>query len=374
MNSSLKLLSVSGIDIRMHITFPLILIFAAFQFGFLSGAGVTGALFGVIVVSLLFVLVTLHELGHSFAARYYGIPVEQIVLLPIGGVAQLKSMSRKPIQEFVIAIAGPAVNVAIALLMIVIAPLIGINFTNPLALITGGISLTLTTILGYLFYYNVALAVFNMLPAFPMDGGRVLRALLAMRLPYGKATKYAVNVGRGLAILMGIYGLVGGGIFLILIAFFIYAGASQELRAVAFYDELAGYRVSDAFTSQALVLSPYDNLQRAMSLKMTGMQSGFPVVYAGQLVGYLSDEALLAAVSEKGLWAMVRDAMSKNINPVSLHNPLYDVQERMQQEQTNSFPVVDGTQFLGMISYRQIREFIKTMRMNPDWVSQAQSA
>jgi Zn-dependent protease len=132
MNSSLKLFSVRGIDIRLHITFPLILVWAAFQFGLIAGLGLTGALFGIITISLLFVLVTLHELGHSFAALHYGVPVKQIVLLPIGGVAQLREMPDKPVQEFVIAIAGPAVNVLIAILMGMAAIAFRIPIVNPI--------------------------------------------------------------------------------------------------------------------------------------------------------------------------------------------------------------------------------------------------
>lgn len=353
MRSSFKILAVRGIDIRLHITFPLILLWGALQFGYLAGNGATGALFGIIFVILLFTLVTLHELGHSFAALHFNVPVKRIVLLPIGGVAQLAEMPRKPYQEFIIAIAGPAVNFAIALLLLAVAPLLGVSLSNPLALL-GNISFDATTILGYLFYYNAALAVFNLIPAFPMDGGRVLRSLLAMRMKYGRATNIAVRVGQTLAIAMGIYGLLNGGFFIILIAFFIFNGAQQENRAVGQAERLRTLSVSQAIVREPLVLSPYDNLQRAINLRRLGIQSEFPVVYAGQLIGYVYEETLTHAIAQRPMWTPVRDIMSKQINPVSISSNLDDVQRRMQSEKLTVLPVVSGTQFLGLVSYRSI--------------------
>lgn len=353
MSSSFKLLSVGGIDIRLHITFPLILLWGAFQFGFLGGNGAAGALFGVLFIILLFTLVTLHELGHSFAALHFNVPVRQIVLLPIGGVAQLSEMPRKPYQEFVIAVAGPAVNFVIGLLLLAIAPLLGISLASPLALL-GDISFTLETIIGYLFYYNAALAIFNLIPAFPMDGGRILRSLLAMRMRYGRATNIAARIGQTLAIAMGLYGILNGGFFIILIAFFIFNGAQQENRVVRQIEKLRTLNVSKAIMRQPLVLSPYDNLQRAINLRRLGTQSDFPVVYAGQLIGYVYDATLTQAIARKPMWTPIRDIMSKQINPVSISSNLDDVQRRMQQEKLSTLPVVSGTQFLGLVSYQSI--------------------
>lgn len=368
MSGSFKLFSISGIDIRIHATFPLILIWAAFQFGFLVNGGLSGALFGITVVLLLFVLVTLHELGHSFAARYFGVPVERIVLLPIGGVAQLKRMPRKPYQEFIIAIAGPAVNVAVALILLASAPIFGVSFANPIALLTGSATLSLAAIMGYVFYYNAALAVFNMIPAFPMDGGRVLRSLLAMRLEYGRSTQIATTVGRILAVALGIYGIMNGGISLILIAFFVYNGATMENRMVQRSERLRGLKVEHAYTRQPLVLSPYDNLQRAINFRKTGLQREFPVVYAGQLMGFVREADLLTAVAEKPLWTMVKEIMTQNIHPVSEGSRLEEVQERMQEERISALPVVNGTQFLGLITNRQIADILNSLRMRPDLI------
>ena len=232
MGQSIKLFSVRGIDIRMHITFPLILIWSALQFGLISRGGYEGAIFGVVATLLLFVVVVLHELGHSVAAQYYGIEVEQIVLLPIGGVAQLTRMPEKPIQEFVIAIAGPAVNFALAILFGLIALLAGISLSLDRlpSLLLGLDRMSLLALFGYVFSSNLLRAIFNLIPAFPMDGGRVLRALLATRMAYARATTAAVGIGQALAFLMGIYGFIQGNFFWVLIALFIYSGAGQERR------------------------------------------------------------------------------------------------------------------------------------------------
>ncbi|MCP5099261.1 MAG: CBS domain-containing protein [Chloroflexi bacterium] len=372
MNSSLKLFSIRGIALRVHITFPLILIWSAFQYGSLGGGGLTGALFGIITVTLLFVLVTLHELGHSFAALHYGVPVEQIVLLPIGGVAQLKRMPRSPKQEFVIALAGPAVNVALALLMWGTAVSLGFGWFNPLSPFTNGISLTFASIYNYIFFYNVILAVFNMFPAFPMDGGRVLRSLLAMRLNYGKATSIAVRIGRGLAWVMGIYGLFNGGFLLVLIAYFIHNGATQEGRLVQYYEKIRGMTVHQAFSPQVAMLSPDDTIQRALTLRLMENQSNFPVFHQGNMVGFLTEQDLLTAFRHRGANTLVSSVMSPQIAPVSLDSELADAHQRMQTEQLSALPVMDGLQFFGIITLRQIHALLQN-RTRPDWVMPTRS-
>ena len=260
MGNAFKLFAVKGIDIKVHITFPLILIWAAIQFGVLAGAGWTGALFGVIVVTLLFVIVTLHELGHSFAALRYNVPVQDIILLPIGGVAQLKRIPENPIQEFVIAVAGPAVNFVLAILLALIMIPLGISFENPATLLNNLDSITLTNVFNFVFIYNLFLALFNLIPAFPLDGGRIFRALLALRLPYPRATSIAVSVGRTFAFLLGLYGFLGGGFFLIILAIFIYIGAGQEGTMVQVRSILRGVRVSDAYSRQVRTLTSGDRL------------------------------------------------------------------------------------------------------------------
>jgi Zn-dependent protease/predicted transcriptional regulator len=370
MNSSLKLFSVRGIDIRVHLTFPLILIWAAFQFGVLGGGGLAGALFGVISISLLFVLVTLHELGHSFAALNYGVPVERIVLLPIGGVAQLRHMPDNPKQEFVIALAGPAVNVALAILMGGVALLFGLPLSNPL---TSGISLTFGAIFSYIFFYNVVLALFNMIPAFPMDGGRVLRSALAMKLDYGRATNIASSIGRVLAVIFGIYGLLNGQFFSVLIAIFIYSGATQEAKMVQFRQRLRGYTVQQAYSNQVPVLDPSDSLRNVVNWTARGL-TDFPVAQFGTYVGFLGNERLMTALQQNGPDQTVSSVMARDVQPVSLTTDLYDVQQRMSNEGLNVLPVVEYGRIIGIISTKHIRHMLRMAAMQPDLFPRVQSA
>jgi Zn-dependent protease len=370
MNSSLKLFSVRGIDIRVHLTFPLILVWAAFQFGVLGGGGLAGALFGVIAISLLFVLVTLHELGHSFAALHYGVPVERIVLLPIGGVAQLRNMPDNPKQEFVIALAGPAVNVALAILMGGTAVLFGLPLTNPL---TSGILLTFGALFSYIFFYNVILAIFNMIPAFPMDGGRVLRSALAMKLEYGQATSIAVSLGRGLAVLFGLYGLLNGQFFSVLIAIFIFSGATQEGQMVKFRQRLRGYTVQQAYTNQIPILRPDDSLSEVANWMARGV-TDFPVSQFDSYVGFLDNQRLMEALQQSGSSQTVAATMARDVEPVSLTADLYDVQQRMSHEGLSALPVVEYGRIVGVISNRHIRQMLRMAAMQPELFPRVQSA
>ncbi len=374
MGSSLKLFTVRGIDIRLHMTFPLILLWAAFQFGLASGAGLTGAMFGVTAVSLLFVLITLHELGHSFVAQHYGAPVKQIILSPIGGVAQLMRMPEKPVEEFVIAIAGPAVNLALAGLMWGTAVLFNIDLGSPLRVLMGYGGVTGSALFTYIFVYNIFLAVFNLIPAFPMDGGRVFRSLLAMRLDYVRATRIAAAVGRGVAILMGIYGLFNGGIFMVLIAVFIFSGATQEERLVRLRGSLRGYTVQQSYSPSAYQISPYHNLQHVVDFMLIGGQSSFPVSQGELYVGFLTRGRLEQALQTRGRHTWISDVMRRDVRPVSLTTDIYEVQQRLDSEQLDALPVVENGRCLGLITRRNIQELYRLSQIAPGSLPKVQSA
>ena len=233
---------------------------------------------------------TLHEYGHALTARHYGIQTRSILLLPIGGVANLERMPEKPHQEMVIAIAGPLVNFAIAALLV------------PVVFLMGGVEAAgkpgpdqcterqparrpaLTNLLLYLFLTNVLLALFNLLPAFPMDGGRLLRALLAMVIPYMQATRIAVLIGRLVAVGMAVYGIFTGGITLMLVAFFVYVGGSAELEAVSSRAVLRSVRAGAAIAPGAISLYTSERLERAhgpdlddLSDRLSGARPGGPL-------------------------------------------------------------------------------------------------
>lgn len=372
MNRSFKLLTIRGIDLRLHITFPLILAWAAIQFGMLFGT-VSGAIFGIVAISLLFALVTLHELGHSFAAIAYGVPVKQIILTPIGGVAQLTRMPDKPVQELVVAIAGPAVNIVIAVLLAALALAYGISVPSLFTTFSALEGTTLLTLFSYIFVSNLFLAIFNLLPAFPMDGGRILRALLALRIDYARATKIAAGIGRVLAVGLGIFGLINGNFFMIFIAIFIFGAATQESRLTQIRHQLQGFTVQQAYTTTAYRLESHYTLQQAANMMTYSGQRDFAVVSGDQLVGFLSSEDLREAMRSQPAHTSIATIMQRNVNPVSPTTDLFSVQERLVKEGANALPVASQSgRFLGIITRQHIAELYRMVQSNPPVVSGTQ--
>ncbi|MDX1413711.1 MAG: site-2 protease family protein [Candidatus Promineifilaceae bacterium] len=373
MNKSFRIISLWGIDLRVHITFPLILAWAALQFGIMFGS-LAGAVFGIVAISLLFVLVTLHELGHSFAARAYDVPVKQIILTPIGGVAQLMRMPEKPEQELLIAIAGPAVNIVIALIMAALAMGVGIDIVTLLSTFSSLSGTTLLTLFSYIFVSNIFLALFNLIPAFPMDGGRILRALLAMRMNYARATNIAAGVGRIAAVLLGIYGLLNGNFFMIMIAIFIFGAGTQEARATQARDTLQGYKVQQAFSTSTYRLETWYTLQQASNMMSYSGQKDFAVVSGDRLVGFLPYRVLQNALSTKPSYTPVSDVMIRNTRPVFPSTDLYTVQQRLVSEKIGALPVVsEGGGFEGIISQSHIADLFRLVKSKPPIASGPQS-
>ncbi|MGD2252805.1 MAG: site-2 protease family protein [Anaerolineales bacterium] len=370
MDSSLSLFRVRGIAIRVHITFPLILIWSAIQFGVLAGRGLQGAIFGVVVTLLLFAIVVLHELGHSVVALHYGVPVKQIVLLPIGGVAQVERIPEQPRQEFMIAIAGPLVNFALAIVLGLAALAAGQSLgLERLALALSGLgSANLSGVFAYVFASNIFIGLFNLLPAFPMDGGRVLRALLATRLDYGRATSIAVFVGQTLAWVLGLWGFLGGGFFLILIAVFIYIGAGQEGRMVQVRRVLKGINVGQVYSRQARTLRPESTLAEAVEVTLNSFQSDFPICDGERLVGLLTHTRLIEALQNHAPGTPMARIMLPGVEPVSPQEGLYLVQQRMAKDRIDALPVVEEGRFVGLITNRDINEAYLIVSSQPQVV------
>ena len=371
MSSSIKLLTVRGIPIRMHITFPLILVISAFLFGSGQADWMRGAAFGVVVTLLLFVGVVLHELAHSLVAVAFGSEVSEIVLLPLGGVARMEQVPEKPYQELLMALAGPVTSGLIGFVLAAMMPLffphtwfdIGAQFFRAFFLQVG--SLQWTHVLPYLASVNLFLALFNMIPAFPMDGGRVLRALLATVMPYGRATRIAVSIGQGLALLLGLLGFIGGGVMVILVALFVYVGASQEGQMTQVKLALAGLQVQQAFSRRALALAPDDPLGRAVDLTLEGFQSDFPVSDGEQLVGMLTNADVLVGLKELGPDVPVSQAMRTEFPVAHPQDDLFEVQQRMNEAGMPALPVVEGTRFLGLLTKQDLQEVYRLVSINP---------
>ena len=366
MSWSIPLLRVRGIEIKVHVTFALILVWAAYYWGVETGSGLQGALYGVVATLLLFVCVTLHELGHAFQALKYGIKVEDITLLPIGGVARLQVPDNAR-QELAIAVAGPAVNVAIAAVLIVIGTLTGTTVVeDPTAVSTAMDRANWGALLPYLTVANIGLVLFNAIPAFPLDGGRILRALLALRLDYARATAIAVAIGQGLALLLGLVGFLGGNYFLILIAIFVWFGASQEGEQVALRRMLGGATVGQAMIRRPQVLSATDPLGRAVELTLSTAQADFPVVDAGgRVVGMLTLDDLLRGLRDQPA-ATVGEAMRRQFPVARPEESVAAAQGQLGEGRVRAMPVVqsDG-QLAGLITAADIGEALRLIAVRP---------
>jgi Zn-dependent protease len=346
---SFKIGRLAGVDIFLHLTFILIpLLFAWSEYG--QSASISAAFGAALFSLLLFSCVVLHELGHALAARRYGIATRDITLYPIGGLARLERIPEDPWQEFVVAIAGPAVNVVIA------AGLYGIYaLTNGLAVIEGFV--WEKSAFQQLMFINVALVVFNLLPAYPMDGGRVLRALLAMRLDYVRATNIAANVGQTMALLFAVVGILWNP-FLVFIAIIVWMGASGEANMVQVRYALSGLPVQHAMITDYETLEPNDPLYRAVEHIIAGFQTDFPILENGRVVGILTRKDLMRQLSEEGRDGPVSHAMKSDFQTAEAGERLDRAFERLQNCEVQTMPVLRNGTLVGILTAENVGEFL----------------
>ena len=366
MKGTLKLFTVKGIDVKVHFTFALILVWAAYQWGVQAGGGVAGGAFGVVVTLLLFVGVTLHELAHSLVAMRFGVTVQEISLLPIGGVSQMEEMPEKPAQELKIALAGPLASLALAAVLVAIAVPLGIPSAvgvGKLFQLLGAVSWQ--GLIAYLISANLALGIFNLVPAFPMDGGRVLRALLATRFDYARATAIAVAIGQGLAVVLGLWAFMSGSLTLVFIAIFVYLGAGQEGRVVEAKSVLDQIRVSRAMSRAVQTVSINDTVESAVQLTLQGLQADFPVLEDGKLVGLLTHDGVLSALRGHGIDTPVHEVMRGDFATAQPGETVSDAQERMSASRLGTLPVVDGGRLVGLLTVQDINEAYRLLKVLP---------
>ena len=359
MGRSLKIARIRGIDVRLHATFPLIVIWAAVEWGLGTTFSPFDALYGVLLVLLLFVCVVLHELGHSLVAVRFGVDVRDITLLPIGGVAQMRRMPSRPSQELGVAIAGPAVNLAIAAVLGL--AVWALSLLDPTFSFGEALRLMLVPsargVLLYLMAANLGMALFNLLPAFPMDGGRILRAVLAMTAGPRRATPIAARVGQVLSAGFVLLGLYFTSPFTMLIGVFIFAGAMGELRAARTQHALDGLTVGDLVgESRAPLLDANQPLGSVTQLAVFNAEPNFPVLEQGVVRGVLHIPDLNQALREHGPWAPVRAAMVGDMPAVQAAESLHDVEQLMAEQGRDTVQVYDGTNFRGVLSYQQIAQ------------------
>jgi Zn-dependent protease/CBS domain-containing protein len=354
MGWSLPILRIAGIQLRIHVTFLLLI-------GWVALNSAAAAVF----VLLLFVCVVLHEFGHALAAKAFGINTPDITLLPIGGVARLERIPEEPKQELIIASAGPAVTAIIALsLFVAIAARGATGIAAPI----GGNDLVLN-----LFKLNVYLLLFNLIPAFPMDGGRVLRALLATRMTYARATQVAATVGQAFAFLFGIVGLFGiPGIFhpnpfLIFIAFFVYIGASQEAALAQMRDVSRRFPVSSAMVREFRSLPVNATLQEAVDALLATSQHDFPVLdESGNVAGILTPHDLIAALRKDDPKIRVGDVMRRDIPTVTTGTRFEEAFRIMQECNCPAVPVLDGMKRLvGLLTPENVSELMMVQSALP---------
>ncbi|MFO7856779.1 MAG: site-2 protease family protein [Paracoccaceae bacterium] len=349
MSWSVRLFDIAGTTLRLHLTFFLLLIWVAAASWPQGGA--PAALSGIVLVLLVFVCVILHEFGHIFAARRYGIRTPDITILPIGGLARLEKMPDKPGQELIVAIAGPLVNVVIA------AALFGIlgariDFTD-----MAEIEQARGSILVQLAAINVVIVVFNLIPAFPLDGGRMLRALLAYRFDRATATFYAARVGQTFAVALAVFGLFYNP-FLALIAIFILFAAESESRFETQRASLSGRSARDAMVERYESLAPDDTAERAGQLLLQTTQQEFPVLdRSGNVAGMVTRSGLIQAIAAGGVETQVKDFMETEVQSVEPDAPLEDVMNKIYNSPVRAVLIVgSGGGLSGYVSAENATE------------------
>jgi Zn-dependent protease/predicted transcriptional regulator len=356
MRWSLKIAQVAGIGIFVHWTFFLLLAWVVFSY---VSAGQSGAVAaeGVVFVLAIFACVVLHELGHALTGRHFGVQTRDITLLPIGGVARLESIPEIPMQEFWIAVAGPAVNVVIAAVLLVFLVGAGeLERARNVTLIGGPFLVKLTVV-------NVMLVLFNLLPAFPMDGGRVLRALLAMRMPRVRATHIAATVGQAMAILFGVVGVFTGQWMLLFIAMFVYLGAQAESHMVEMRSLFKGVRARDAMITRFLTAQPDDSIRSVVEESSASHQKNFPVLNGRAPLGVVLHRDLIAALTKSELaksdgHARVADIMRRDVLVVQDSDPLDRVIDQMQSLGQPLALVARNGELVGLLSEEHIGQWV----------------
>jgi Zn-dependent protease len=350
MKWSWKIGEYRGIGVYVHATFLLLIGFVVFSHS-LAGEGVGKTLEGVAFIVALFGCVVLHEFGHALTAARFGIKTRDITLLPIGGLARLERMPDDPRQELWVALAGPAVNLVIAVVLFA-----WLQFTAALAPLE---QLTVTSgpFLERLMAVNVILVAFNMLPAFPMDGGRVLRAMLATRMEYTRATHLAASIGQGMALLFGFLGFFLNP-FLLFIALFVWIGAAQEASLVQIKSALGGIPVVRAMLTDFRTLSPRDTLATAIDEILAGSQQDFPVVDDGRVVGILTRQELLTGLARHGRDAPVAESMQRQFATVDGSEMLESAFQRLQTCECHTLPVMRNGALIGLMTMDNVGEFV----------------
>ncbi len=349
MSWSLKFGKICGINFRIHITFVMFLVFI-FVSSYLA-KGMAQAISVTLFISGIFVCVLIHEVAHSLIARKFGKIAKSIIILPIGGVSSLDEMPEKPYQEIAVAIVGPFINLAIALL---IYPFVtGWNGLRTPELYPMSVNSYFVSMINV----NIILAIFNMIPAFPMDGGRVLRGLFGMVMDYIRATELAVAIGQGLSVFFIFYGIFFNW-WLALIGFFLYVGAGTERQQVIIKSVLEPIPVSEVMVTDFFALDPSDPVSKPIEHIYHGYQEDFPVIKNNHVEGLLTRKNILSGIHEKGTNVEVSQLMEKQFDPVSPSTPADEVYRQLARSQRSVTVVVENGGIKGMVSLEGLSNYL----------------
>ena len=339
MKGSFRLFKIFGISINIHITFILLLLVA-----------LSGGVKWVFIIAAVFFFVTVHELCHSLVAKRFGIKVREITLLPIGGVASMAKMPEKPAQELLISIAGPMSNIAV--IVVFFFPLKYLLGPEVLFHPISTKSWPLT--FAYVYWINLALAGFNLLPAFPMDGGRVLRALLATRMGYQKATRIAVSFGHVFALIFAYFGIIKFNIILVFIAVFIYMAATNEELQVDLKEALKKFRVFDILPRDFSTITGETTLGKVLELVFHSHQEDFPVVDGGVLTGFVTRKDIITGLHRFSTDTKIKEMMRRQFPRAKSTDSLVKVHSVMQSSGIRAMPVIKDDEVIGVVTIEDI--------------------
>ena len=343
---SLKFGSILGIPIELHITFLLLLLIFSI-FGFIP----------LLVIVLLFASVLVHELAHSLVGRHYGAKIKKITLLPIGGVSQMEAIPKG--HEFAIAVIGPITSIALGAILFLLGSLFGLNMYFDLNWIQLG---SLTDIVRIVMSLNFLLGAFNIIPAFPMDGGRVLRAFLSSRMDYLRATEISVRIGQGLAIVFAFVGVFYNP-WLIIIAFFIYMGGMGEYQSTQMSSALKGIKVKDLMVKDVVTVSPNDTLEDFEKILIEKRHKGYPVVLDGNVLGIITTNELLSVPRIKWFETKIQDVMTKDIITATPNMEVFELHTKLAEKNLGRAPVIENGRLIGFISKTDILKFSEILML-----------
>ncbi len=348
---------IFGIPIEMHVSFLLLILLL-----FISGI-LFGTLYIVFYILLLFFFVVVHELSHSLVAIRFGVKIDRIILLPFGGVASMKDIPREPSKELRIAIAGPMINFIFAFLSFLI--LYAFNKVEkifPFFII--GQTFELFDIIAMIFKINLILGFFNLfVPALPMDGGRVLRAVLAMRMGFLKATEISASIAKTIAAAMFIIGILTLNLILILISFFVYIGAEQEGKFIYISTLLSGLKVKDIMTTEVITVQKDMNLEELYNFMLKHRHMGYPVVDNGRVVGVVTFSDISQIRREDWKKFKVEDIMSTRLITCSKDEEVLEALLKMNRENVGRLLVFENDKLIGIITRTDIVRAIEILRL-----------